>query len=140
MSYMMSKAGNLGDSVGHWCPHLMFHVPKTKKRVGEQTWKAHRCCSTTNIGRSGAGNDFHGARLPLVRRHRSATSGNGLSPRRSCCRMQGTPDFEGPNRQLKLYWRPKMIFIQSLIVTSVHPEARTQEAKRGMAPLSFLAF
>jgi len=30
MSYMMSKAGNLGDSVGHWCPHLMFHVPKTE--------------------------------------------------------------------------------------------------------------
>jgi len=29
MSYMMSKAGNLGDSVGHWRPHLMFHVPKT---------------------------------------------------------------------------------------------------------------
>ena len=29
MSYMMSKAGNLGDSVGNWCPHLMFHVPKT---------------------------------------------------------------------------------------------------------------
>ena len=29
MSYMMSKAGNLGDSVGHWCPHLMFSVPKT---------------------------------------------------------------------------------------------------------------
>jgi len=29
MSYMMSNAGNLGDSVGHWCPHLMFHVPKT---------------------------------------------------------------------------------------------------------------
>jgi hypothetical protein len=29
MSYMLSKAGNLGDSVGHWCPHLMFHVPKT---------------------------------------------------------------------------------------------------------------
>jgi hypothetical protein len=28
MSYMMSNAGNLGDSVGHWCPHLMFHVPK----------------------------------------------------------------------------------------------------------------
>jgi hypothetical protein len=28
MSYMLSKAGNLGDSVGHWCPHLMFHVPK----------------------------------------------------------------------------------------------------------------
>jgi hypothetical protein len=29
MSYMLSKAGNLGDSVGHWCPHLMFHVPRT---------------------------------------------------------------------------------------------------------------
>ena len=29
MSYMMSNAGNLGDSVGHWCPHLMFHVPKS---------------------------------------------------------------------------------------------------------------
>jgi hypothetical protein len=29
MSYMMSKEGDLGDSVGHWCPHLMFHVPKT---------------------------------------------------------------------------------------------------------------
>ena len=29
MSYMMSKAGNLGDSNGNWRPHLMFHVPKT---------------------------------------------------------------------------------------------------------------
>src|SRR5208282_1879484 len=29
MSYMLSKAGNLGDSAGHWCPHLMFHAPKT---------------------------------------------------------------------------------------------------------------
>ena len=29
MSYMMSKNGYLGDSVGHWYPHLMFHVPKT---------------------------------------------------------------------------------------------------------------
>jgi hypothetical protein len=29
MSYMLSKEGNLGDSVGHWCPHLMFHAPKT---------------------------------------------------------------------------------------------------------------
>ena len=28
MSYMMSKDGNLGDGVGHWHPHLMFHVPK----------------------------------------------------------------------------------------------------------------
>jgi hypothetical protein len=36
MSYMMSKDGNLGDSVGHWCPHLMFHVPRTEKA----TWGA----------------------------------------------------------------------------------------------------
>jgi hypothetical protein len=34
MSYMMSKAGNLGDSVGPWCPHLMFHVPKTDANWG----------------------------------------------------------------------------------------------------------
>ena len=26
MSYMMSKDGYLGDSVGHWHPHLMFHI------------------------------------------------------------------------------------------------------------------
>src|SRR5580704_1190630 len=36
MSYMMSKDGNLGDSVGHWCPHLMFHAPKTD----EASWGA----------------------------------------------------------------------------------------------------
>jgi hypothetical protein len=36
MSYMMSNAGNLGDSVGHWCPHLMFHVPK----ADEASWGA----------------------------------------------------------------------------------------------------
>lgn len=29
MSYMMSKGGYLGDEVGHWHPHLMFHIPKT---------------------------------------------------------------------------------------------------------------
>jgi hypothetical protein len=29
MSYMLSKDGYLGDSVGHWFPHLMFHIPKT---------------------------------------------------------------------------------------------------------------
>ena len=28
MSFMMSKDGYLGDGVGHWHPHLMFHVPK----------------------------------------------------------------------------------------------------------------
>jgi len=26
MSYMMAKGGYLGDSVGHWHPHLMFHI------------------------------------------------------------------------------------------------------------------
>jgi hypothetical protein len=36
MSYMMSKGGYLGDSVGHWCPHLMFHVPKSD----EASWGA----------------------------------------------------------------------------------------------------
>src|ERR1700761_5763921 len=29
MSYMMSKIQYLSDSGGQWCPHLMFHVPKT---------------------------------------------------------------------------------------------------------------
>jgi len=29
MSYMMAKDGYLGDSVGHWHPHLMLHIPKT---------------------------------------------------------------------------------------------------------------
>jgi hypothetical protein len=27
MSYMLSKDGILGDSNGHWRPHLMFHIP-----------------------------------------------------------------------------------------------------------------
>jgi hypothetical protein len=46
MSYMMSKEGNLGDSVGHWCPHLMFHVPKTSEsktgeaKTDESSWGA----------------------------------------------------------------------------------------------------
>ena len=30
MSYMMSKAGNLGAGIGNWCPHLMFHIPRTQ--------------------------------------------------------------------------------------------------------------
>ena len=29
MSYMLSKEQYLSDSVGHWHPHLMFHIPKT---------------------------------------------------------------------------------------------------------------
>ena len=27
MSYMLAKGGYLGDSNGHWHPHLMFHIP-----------------------------------------------------------------------------------------------------------------
>jgi hypothetical protein len=29
MSYMLSSQGNLGDSIGHWHPHLMFYAPKS---------------------------------------------------------------------------------------------------------------
>ena len=29
MCYMMSSQGYLGDSIGHWVPHLMFYVPLT---------------------------------------------------------------------------------------------------------------
>lgn len=29
MSYMLAKGGYLGDSVKHWHPHLMFHIPTT---------------------------------------------------------------------------------------------------------------
>lgn len=32
MSYMLSKDGYLGDSVGHWHPHLMFFVPLTDSK------------------------------------------------------------------------------------------------------------
>jgi hypothetical protein len=37
MSYMMAKDGYLGDSAGHWHPHLMFHIPK----VDGATWGAN---------------------------------------------------------------------------------------------------
>ena len=37
MSYMLSKMGYLGDSAGHWCAHLMFHVPS----IGEASWGAN---------------------------------------------------------------------------------------------------
>lgn len=37
MSYMMAKGGYLGDSAGHWHPHLMFHIPK----VDGATWGAN---------------------------------------------------------------------------------------------------
>lgn len=38
MSYMMAKDGYLGDSAGHWHPHLMFHIPKTDAA----TWGANQ--------------------------------------------------------------------------------------------------
>jgi hypothetical protein len=41
MSYMLSKNGYLGDGVGAWHPHLMFHVPKTDNA----TWGANVVCS-----------------------------------------------------------------------------------------------
>ncbi len=37
MSFMLSKMGYLGDSAGHWHPHLMFHVPS----MGETSWGAN---------------------------------------------------------------------------------------------------
>jgi hypothetical protein len=37
MSYMMAKDGYLGDSAGHWHPHLMFHIQKTDAA----TWGAN---------------------------------------------------------------------------------------------------
>jgi hypothetical protein len=41
MSYMLSKMQYFGDPAGHWCPHLMFHVPST----GEASWGANRAGS-----------------------------------------------------------------------------------------------
>ncbi|MBD5655740.1 MAG: hypothetical protein IAI50_11265 [Candidatus Eremiobacteraeota bacterium] len=40
MSYMMSKAQYLGDSVGPWHPHLMFHVPKGRGDGNGASWGA----------------------------------------------------------------------------------------------------
>ena len=37
MSYMMSRQGYLGDGIGPWEPHLMFHPPK----VDGATWGAN---------------------------------------------------------------------------------------------------
>jgi hypothetical protein len=37
MSYMLSKNQYLGDSGGHWHPHLMFHLP----RMGAASWGAN---------------------------------------------------------------------------------------------------
>ena len=37
MSFMLSKEQYLADSVGHWFPHLMFHIPK----ADGATWGAN---------------------------------------------------------------------------------------------------
>jgi hypothetical protein len=46
MSYMMSKEGYLGSSVGHWHPHLMFYIPTT----GAATWGANLPGSPVVLG------------------------------------------------------------------------------------------
>ena len=40
MSYMLSKQQNLGEAVGHWYPHLMFHVPKSYGAGDGSIWGA----------------------------------------------------------------------------------------------------
>jgi len=39
MCFMMSKAGYLGDTAGHWHPHLMFFVPRDAN--GPSDWGAN---------------------------------------------------------------------------------------------------
>jgi hypothetical protein len=41
MSYMLSKEQNLGAGVGHWYPHLMFHVPKSYSAGDGAIWGAN---------------------------------------------------------------------------------------------------
>jgi hypothetical protein len=40
MSYMLSKEQNLGEGVGHWYPHVMFHVPKSYGAGSGSIWGA----------------------------------------------------------------------------------------------------
>jgi hypothetical protein len=40
MSYMLSKEQNLGEGVGHWYPHLMFHLPKSYGANDGASWGA----------------------------------------------------------------------------------------------------
>lgn len=40
MSYMLSKEQNLGEGVGRWYPHLMFHVPKSYGSGDGAIWGA----------------------------------------------------------------------------------------------------
>ena len=41
MSYMMSKGGDLGDSVGPWMSHLMFYAPKADGAQDGASWGAN---------------------------------------------------------------------------------------------------
>jgi hypothetical protein len=40
MSYMLSKDQEVGDPVGHWYPHVMFHVPKSYGASRGAIWGA----------------------------------------------------------------------------------------------------
>ena len=40
MSYMLSKQQNLGEGVGAWVPHIMFHVPKSYGAGDGAIWGA----------------------------------------------------------------------------------------------------
>lgn len=40
MSYMLSKQQYLGDGVGSWYPHIMFHVPKADSANDGASWGA----------------------------------------------------------------------------------------------------
>jgi hypothetical protein len=40
MSYMLSKEQNLGERVGHWYPHVMFHEPKSYAAGDGAIWGA----------------------------------------------------------------------------------------------------
>ena len=40
MSYMLSKQQNLGEGVGAWVPHIMFHVPKSYGAGNGAIWGA----------------------------------------------------------------------------------------------------
>ena len=40
MSYMLSKQQNLGEGVGSWMPHVMFHLPKSYSAGDGAIWGA----------------------------------------------------------------------------------------------------
>lgn len=57
MCYMMSSQAYLGDSAGHWVPHLMFYVPQTDGTV----WGADLPGSPVMLNPQ-----FHGAPEPVT--------------------------------------------------------------------------